>query len=363
MHPVPFREQDGRAGTPQILGVGEGDLHGLGAESREDLRRPRDGVEHTPVDTLGHQVRAEPHPQARDAPGEEGAGIGDLMRPPTIRHDGEHEGRVLDRAREWADGIEAWREGVNAVERCPPVGGLEPDDTGAGGWVADRAAGIGPRGARAQIAGHGGRRAAARPTDRAREVPGIAGRPVPRVVGERTFGELVEVGLADGDGTRGGEPRHDGGIHRRHAREGRMRAIGRGHAGDVDDVLVGDGDAVERPAVAAVRDLGLGRAGFRARPLGREGDKGVECLLEAVTAIQIGLGQLDRRDLPPRDQRRQSGDAQQAKLLGCHRRPLNPHRVLRSAALQAARGCRLHTGRQGRGRPPASCASGRVSRK
>ena len=75
--------------------------------------------------------------------------------------------------------------------------------------------------------------------------------------------------------------------------------------GRVDVVLEPDRNAVQRPAVAAARELRLERARLGERLLGRDRDVGVHARIQALDALEIGARELDgrelaRRDAPPR---------------------------------------------------------------
>jgi hypothetical protein len=79
----------------------------------------------------------------------------------------------------------------------------------------------------------------------------------------RPGGELVEVGLAERDGAGVDQPLHDKGMARR--RVGKFGAAGGGgHAGQVDVVLDGEGNAVERQRgrIAAFERAGIAEDGL-----------------------------------------------------------------------------------------------------
>src|SRR5665213_252958 len=82
------------------------------------------------------------------------------------------------------------------------------------------------------------------------------------------------------------------------------------------DVLEADGDAVQRPAIAAGGDLCLGGACGGACFVRQHADKAVELAVELFDAVEPALGQLDRRQLALFDQRRRLGDGEE---IGDHR--------------------------------------------
>ena len=114
-------------------------------------------------------------------------------------HDGQHEGRVLDRA---GHGTEMGHraEGAQGPGRDTTEGGLEADDAAEAGRHPDRAAAVGAdmEGAHAQR--RGDRRPAARPAGRPAGVPGVAGDLAQRVVGHRLPAQLRRRGLAEQHG-------------------------------------------------------------------------------------------------------------------------------------------------------------------
>ena len=88
--------------------------------------------------------------------------------------------------------------------------------------------------------------------------------------------ELVQVGLADEDGSRVAEPGDDGAVvggdvSLAHARGGRRR-----HAAQVDDVLQRERHAVERPAVVPARELRVSLPRLRQRLIRQNGDESVD---------------------------------------------------------------------------------------
>ena len=156
------------------------------------------------------------------------------------------------------------------------------------------------------------RRAGARGRSR-REVlavPGIARRRPGQVERRSAKGELVGGELAQhhrarlrplGDGMR---------VARRHVVLQELGMRRRADARGVVDVLVGDRDAVELAARRArhlprLRGLGVGQ-----RALLRHHQERIELRIEAADAVEMGLGELDRRQLLRGDELCGFGDGQ-----------------------------------------------------
>src|SRR5207247_644916 len=101
-----------------------------------------------------------------------------------------------------------------------------------------------------------------------------------------------------------------------------------------EQVLGAPGNPVERPAVVAAHDLGLRRARLGAGELGRGSREGVEPRGVALDPVEIGLGQLDRREAARADAARQlrDGEAEDVFAEGTHA-PLLPAPRLRPAVL------------------------------
>ena len=152
------------------------------------------------------------------------------------------------------------------------------------------------------------RRAGARARRAFVEVPRVLGLPAEPDVVER---ERAQAELGHQHRARVGEPAHDGGVGRRHAVAVRLGAPGRRDAGGVDEILGAPRHAVQRAAVLAARELGVGAARGGERVVARDGDAAQELRLVALEPLEVErrqpLGaQLLRLD--PARQRRQRGE-------------------------------------------------------
>ena len=161
--------------------------------------------------------------------------------------------------------------GIAAGPAHAPVGGLEPHDAAAGGGQPDRAAGVGAERAVDEPGGHGRARSARRPAGAVAGPPGRLDVAVVGVVAEGPERQLREVQPAERDRAR-----------RLQAGDGRCvllgaevlgerRAAGRGPAAPDEEILVGEGHAVERPAGCAPpspRPRGSAPSGARPRRRG-----------------------------------------------------------------------------------------------
>ncbi len=165
------------------------------------------------------------------------------------------------------------RRGVrdDAPAGASPISRLYAHGAGEGGGLTDRAAGIGAGGAEAEMRGHRRRRAAGRAAGHQLGIgvgapPWRHRRPETRRLVRRAHGELVIVGLAQHHGAVAPELRGDGRLVGRHEIVEDVRA-GRGaHVLGAEQILDGEWDPFQRPAVAAGQPrVGLLRHGARLR--------------------------------------------------------------------------------------------------
>ena len=67
---------------------------------------------------------------------------------------------------------------------------------------------------------------------------------------------------------------------------------------------------MERAAPVAGNDFGFGQARGGAREVGRDGDVGENFFVKRFDALEIGLGDFDRRNLPGAEFRGERGDVE-----------------------------------------------------
>ena len=180
-------------------------------------------------------------------------------------HDLQQEGGVLDRVGERTDLVEARCERNQPVAGDDAVGGLHADDAAQRRRLADRSAGVRAERARGEAGGHRGRAATGRTARHPGQVVGVAGRTEGRVLGGGAHGELVEVGLADDDGTGRGQPLDDRGVVRRSPTLEDPRRAGRRDAPGAHVVLQRHRHAGQRSGILAGRHPGVDRAPRPAR--------------------------------------------------------------------------------------------------
>ena len=114
------------------------------------------------------------------------------------------------------------------------------------------------------------------PGSMGRRVPGVVRRALVVVDADAAEGELHRVGLAHENHAGASQPPDDGCVLFRHVPGEEPGAGGGRHAPDVEEVLGGVGDPVERPQVLAAPERELGRARLGQRPLPGDRDEGVE---------------------------------------------------------------------------------------
>jgi hypothetical protein len=132
------------------------------------------------------------------------------------------------------------------------------------------------------------------------------------VLGRRSHGELVHVGLAERHHVGQAQLAHDGGVVRRNPALQDLRAGGRRHVEGAEHVLDRDRDTGERAELVA-------RAAEHVDALGgvdgilRDVQEGVHVTIDGRDAVEVGAGDLHAGDLPGLQQlaergRRQAGE-------------------------------------------------------
>ncbi len=169
----------------------------------------------------------------------------------------QHQGGIAHRARQRAHVIEAVGQGQGAVTAHAAIGGLEPHHAAKRGGDADGASGIAAHGGVDHLGGHRRARAAARPAGAVLEIPWIAHRPEVRIGRRDAVGHLVHVELAEHHRAGRPQPFHHGRVDGGDKIFIDLGAAGGAHAARREKVFHGDGDSVERPAVAPRGQLGI----------------------------------------------------------------------------------------------------------
>ena len=107
------------------------------------------------------------------------------------------------------------------------------------------------------------------------------------------------------------EPGHHGGVLVGHVLGEQAGAAGGAHGARRELVLHRERHAMQRSQRRAALHRRLGPAGGLAGGLGSDRDVGAQPPVEAVDTLEVGVDQLDRRDLPGAHQLGQAGGAQE----------------------------------------------------
>ena len=114
--------------------------------------------------------------------------------------------------------------------------------------------------------------------------------------------------LADDDSAGLTQPLDREGVFLRHMVLHDLGMAGRRDAGGLVDVLEADRDAVQRSAIFAGGDLGLGGTRLMARRIGEHSDEAVQPAVEPRDAVKPAVDQFNRRQFAFLDQPRRLGD-------------------------------------------------------
>ena len=87
-----------------------------------------------------------------------------------------------------------------------------------------------------------------------------------------------------------------------------LGAVGGGDVGGVEEILCAPGDAVERAAVVAGGDFGVGGFGLGEGVVASEGDDAVQFGVEALDAFEIDVDEMGAFELPGLDPVREMVD-------------------------------------------------------
>jgi hypothetical protein len=142
------------------------------------------------------------------------------------------------------------------------------------------------------------------------------------------MGELVGRVFAQQDGAGVVQPRHRRGVARRYVVLEQPRMRRGAHARRVEHVLEAERDAVQRTAPPAGGELGLGVTCLAPRKVGGHGQIAVELGIDRRDAREVGLHELDRRQVARCDPATGLGDRQMAERLA-HWGAANPSTIVR----------------------------------
>ena len=178
----------------------------------------------------------------------------------------EDEGGVFDAAGHGAELVERPAEGHGAGARDAAEGGAESGDAAAHAGADDAAAGFAADAEADECGSGGGAGSSARAGGAFFEEPGVHGLAAEPDVVE---GEGAEAELGEKNGAGVMEALDDSGVFCGDAIAENFCSVSGGDAGGVKQIFAAPGDAVERAAVAARGDFGVGLAGLL-RGRGRE---------------------------------------------------------------------------------------------
>ena len=174
-----------------------------------------------------------------------------------------------------------------------PYVGLTPTTPhSAAGWRIDPPVSL-PKPSVANPAATAAALPPARTARHPRRVERVARRTERRVLGARSHGELVEVGLADDHRPGVLQPRDDGGVVRRLPSLEDPRRAGRRDPAGAHVVLERHRDAGERAGIVAGDDRGVDRSGGESGLLDEHEVEGVDLLLAAGDRRQVLLEDVD----------------------------------------------------------------------
>ena len=212
------------------------------------------------------------------------------------------------------------RQAVAALGHDAP-GGLVAVDAAVGSRVANAAADVAAVLERAQPRSHHGRAAAGRSARPARQVPGVVGGAVDRVVGLEVGQVQRHVALAEDHRASRLEPVDHQRVRRGGVRLARQVAPGGGLAGQVEGFLHRHRQAVQRAPELAFGQRAVGGTRTLECGLAVVDHQCIQRRIEAVDAFEIGLEQLDTAHLAfaQRDRHRAGRAEGEGLQCGAHR--------------------------------------------
>ncbi len=200
----------------------------------------------------------------------------------------EDEHGVFDAAGHGAEFVEGPAEGHGSGAGDAAEGGAKAGDAAAHGGADDAASGFAADGEGDEAGGGGGAGAGAGAGGAFFEEPGVHGLAAEPDVVE---GERAEAEFGDEDCAGGVEAGGDGGVGGGDAVLEGLGAVGGGDVGGVEEVFCAPGNAVERAAIVAGGDFGVGGFGLREGVVAGEGDDAVDFWIEALDAVEVDVGE------------------------------------------------------------------------
>ena len=230
----------------------------------------------------------------------------------------QHERAIVDGPRERPAVIERVGVGDHARPAHQPERGHEADDAAEGRRASNGPAGVRAEGHRHHAGRDGGARSARRAAREAGEVPRVPRRRPGQIERGPRVRHLVRGQFSQQDGAGVVELGRRGGILSRDAVDEDPRVAGGEDARRVVDVLEPEGNAVERAAVYARRDLGLGLPGLAAGQVEGARDERVRLRVQCLHAADQRVDQLHGRQPARRDQPRKLGYGEVVDFCGHH---------------------------------------------
>ena len=194
---------------------------------------------------------------------------------------------VFDAARHGAEFVERPAQRHRAVARDAAVGGAQSGDAAAHAGADDAAAGLAADGETDQARGGGCARSGARAGRAFFEQPRIHGLAAEPNIVER---QRAEAELGDEHGARVVQALHHGGVLIRDAVAEWLGAPGGRNAGGVEQVFAAPRDAVQRAAIFAGGDFGVGLLGLLQGEVARERDDAAQRGIKFFEALRDKCG-------------------------------------------------------------------------
>ena len=186
---------------------------------------------------------------------------------------------------------------AHGIARYPPETRSEAVDVAEGGRIAQRTHRVGAVRERHQARRQRGRRAAARPAGGLRQIVGIARHAADGIEAVRSQAEFGRVGLADQDRAGGPDARGKQFVLVGYMIAEDRRAVRGANARGLDQILDGEGQAVQRPLVGCC----VSRSRLRQQIIAwAKRDDRVDGGIDAVDAVEERRHHLDAGNLAGR---------------------------------------------------------------